>query len=118
MPYLYHRLVQVVGEDETSRLSPLRKISVREFNGESQITIGGVNCLDYMLLHKKYIMKEEPSYKLGDIGTKYVGLGKIEYEGNLNTLFRDDLDKFIEYNLRDVEIIEALEDKLKFINFL
>ena len=116
MPYLYHRLVQVVGEDETSRLSPLRKISVREFNGESQITIGGVNCLDYMLLHKKYIMKEEPSYKLGDIGTKYVGLGKIEYEGNLNTLFRDDLDKFIEYNLRDVEIIEALEDKLKFIN--
>jgi DNA polymerase elongation subunit (family B) len=116
MPYLYHRLMQVVGEDETSRLSPLRKISVREFNGESQITIGGVNCLDYMLLHKKYIMKEEPSYKLGDIGTKYVNLGKIEYEGNLNTLFRDDLDRFIEYNLRDVEIIEALEDKLKFIN--
>jgi len=116
MPYLYHRLMQVVGEEETSRLSPIRKISVREFNGESQITIGGVNCLDYMLLHKKYIMKEESSYKLGDIGTKYVGLGKIEYEGNLNTLFRDDLDKFIEYNLRDVEIIEALEDKLKFIN--
>ena len=116
MPYLYHRLMQVVGEEETSRLSPIRKISVREFNGESQITIGGVNCLDYMLLHKKYIMKEEPSYKLGDIGTKYVNLGKIEYEGNLNTLFRDDLNAFIDYNLRDVEIIEALEDKLKFIN--
>jgi DNA polymerase elongation subunit (family B) len=116
MPYLYHRLVQVVGIEETSRLSPIRKVSQREFNGESQITIGGVNCLDYMLLHKKYIMKEEPSYKLGDIGTKYVNLGKIEYEGNLNTLFRDDLNAFIDYNLRDVEIIEALEGKLKFIN--
>ncbi len=56
------------------------------------------------------------TYKLGDIGTRYVNLGKIEYEGNLNTLFRDDINKFIDYNLRDVEIIEALEDKLKFIN--
>jgi DNA polymerase elongation subunit (family B) len=61
-------------------------------------------------------MKEEPSYKLGDIGTKYVGLGKIEYEGNLNTLFKNDINSFIDYNLRDVEIIEALEGKLKFID--
>ena len=116
MPYLYFRIKQVVGEDEVLRLSPIKKVTAREFNGENQITIGVVNCLDYMLLHKKYIMKEEPSYKLGDIGTRYVNLGKIEYEGNLNTLFRDDINKFIDYNLRDVEIIEALEDKLKFIN--
>jgi DNA polymerase elongation subunit (family B) len=116
IPYLYFRLLQVVGENEVSRLSPLKKVQYSDFNGENQITIAGVNHLDYMLLHKKYIMKEEPSYKLGDIGTKYVNLGKIEYEGNLNTLFRDDLNAFIDYNLRDVEIIEALEDKLKFIN--
>ena len=115
IPYLYFRLKQIVGEDEVLRLSPIRKINVREFNDDNQITIGGINHLDYMLLLKKYIMKEEPSYKLGDIGTKYVNLGKIEYEGNLNTLFRDDINKFIDYNLRDVEIIERLEDKLKFI---
>ena len=116
MPYLYFRIKQIVGEEEVLRLSPIGRVEAREFNGENQIKIGGVNHLDYMLLHKKYIMKEEPSYKLGDIGTKYVNLGKIEYEGNLNTLFRDDLNAFIDYNLRDVEIIEALEDKLKFIN--
>jgi DNA polymerase elongation subunit (family B) len=80
-----------------------------------QLTIGGINHLDYMLLHKKYIAKEEPSYKLGDIGEKYVKLGKIEYEGNLNILFKTDINKFIDYNLRDVEIIEKLEEKLKFI---
>jgi DNA polymerase elongation subunit (family B) len=116
IPYLYFRLLQVVGEDEVNRLSPLKKVQYSDFNGENQIRIAGVNHLDYMLLHKKYIMKEEPSYKLGDIGTKYVDLGKIEYEGNLNTLFRDDINAFIDYNLRDVEIIEALEAKLKFIN--
>jgi DNA polymerase elongation subunit (family B) len=115
IPYLYYRLSSVVG-NEVNRLSPLGIIDEREFNGENQITIAGVNHLDYMLLHKKYIMKEEPSYKLGDIGLKYVNLGKIEYEGNLNTLFRDDPEKFIDYNLRDVEIIEALEGKLKFID--
>jgi len=115
IPYIYYRLKQVVGEEQVSRLSPIKKISVREFAGEIKITIGGINHLDYMLLHKKYIMKEEPSYKLGDIGTKYVNLGKIEYEGNLNTLFKNDINAFIEYNLRDVEIIEKLEEKLKFI---
>ena len=115
VPYLYFRIKQILGENEVLRLSPIRKVNYRDFAGEHQITIGGVNHLDYMLLHKKYIMKEEPSYKLGDIGEKYVKLGKIEYEGNLNTLFKTDINKFIDYNLRDVEIIEKLEEKLKFI---
>ncbi len=116
VPYLYFRIKQILGEKEVLRLSPIRKINSREYNGELQITIGGINHLDYMLLHKKYIMKEEPSYKLGDIGTKYVDLGKIEYEGNLNTLFKNDIHEFINYNLRDIEILEALEAKLKFID--
>ena len=115
IPYLYFRLLKIIGEEETLRLSPIRKINNREFKGENQITIGGINHLDYMLLHKKYIMKEEPSYKLGDIGEKYIDLGKIEYEGNLNTLYKTDLNKFIDYNLRDVEILEKLDEKLKFI---
>ena len=114
IPYLYFRFQQVV-KDEVTRLSPIGKVNYREFAGETQIVIGGINHLDYMLLHKKYIMKEESSYKLNDIGLKYVNLGKVEYEGNLNTLFKNDLNKFIDYNLRDVEIIEQLEDKLKFI---
>jgi len=62
-----------------------------------------------------YNPKNEPSYKLGDIGTKYVNLGKIEYEGNLDRLFREDVNKYIEYNIRDVEIIIELEKKFKFI---
>jgi len=116
IPYLYYRIQSVVG-DQANRLSPLNKVEAYvDYNNENQVKLAGVNHLDYMLLHKKYIMKEEPSYKLGDIGTKYVNLGKIEYEGNLNTLFRDDINRFIDYNLRDVEIIEALENKLKFID--
>ncbi len=68
-----------------------------------------------MLLFKKFITKQEPSYRLGDIGKKYAKLEKIEYQGSLDKLFKEDIHTFIEYNLRDVEIIVELEKRLKFI---
>ena len=114
IPYLYYRIKKRLG-DEVNRLSPVGKVEEIPSQPNSPIRIGLVNCLDFMHLLRKYIMKEESSYKLGDIGTKYAKLGKIEYNGNLDTLFREDPIKFIDYNIRDVEIIEALEEKLKFI---
>jgi DNA polymerase elongation subunit (family B) len=116
IPYLYYRLCNVLGRTEALRLSPLRKLNFTEWDTAQPIELGGINHLDYMLLFKKFIVKQEPSYKLGDIGTKYVKLGKVEYDGNLNRLFQEDINKFIEYNLRDVEIIIELEKKLKFID--
>jgi DNA polymerase elongation subunit (family B) len=115
IPYLYYRLCNVLGNEEASRLSPLRKFTFTEWDQAQPIEIGGINHLDYLLLFKKYNPKNEPSYKLGDIGTKYVKLGKVEFEGNLDKLFKEDVNKFIEYNLRDVEIIIELEKKFKFI---
>jgi DNA polymerase elongation subunit (family B) len=116
IPYLYFRMSSVVGKDQAKRLSPLGVVQVQDWNPKVlSVRLAGINHLDYMLLHKKYIMKEEPSYKLGAIGEKYVKLGKIEYEGNLNQLFQKDKNLFIDYNLRDVEILEKLEEKLKFI---
>ena len=122
IPYLYHRICRVLGEEKAKELSPLGIVSTQDFfnkkaqTNESVVNIAGVNHLDYMLLHKKYIMKQESSYKLGDIGEKYVKLGKVEYEGSLDKLFRDDVHKFIEYNLRDVEILIELDKKLQFID--
>jgi DNA polymerase elongation subunit (family B) len=116
VPYMYYRMCNVLGKEQASRLSPLRKLNFTEWDQSQPIELGGINHLDYMLLFKKYIVKQEPSYKLNDIGEKYVKLNKIEYEGSLDRLFQTDINKFIEYNLRDVEIIIALENKLKFID--
>lgn len=116
IPYLYYRIRNVFGEETANLLSPIKKISISPNNFDNPITIGGINSLDFMRLTKKYITKEEPSYKLGDIGIKYADLGKIEYEGNLDQLFLIDPEKYIDYNIRDVEIIKALENKLQFIN--
>jgi DNA polymerase elongation subunit (family B) len=116
IPYLYHRIKNVLGEEQACRLSPLKRVDDTEFLGVKTTEIAGVNHLDYMLLFKKYITAQEPSYALGNIGEKYVDMGKIEYLGSLDKLFKDDIETFINYNIRDVEIIVALEDKLKFID--
>jgi len=120
MPYLYHRINKVLGNDMGNYLSPIQKVNISNMTTkdgfEEFLNIGGVNHLDYMNLFKKFITKQEPSYALGNIGEKYVKLGKIDYHGSLDRLFAEDVDKFIEYNIRDVEIIVELEKSLKFID--
>jgi DNA polymerase elongation subunit (family B) len=115
VPFLYYRIENQLGASEAARMSPLRKVKFGTYAHDAPVELAGLNHLDYMLLFKKYNPKQEPSYKLGDIGEKYVGLAKIEYEGNLDRLFQEDINKFIEYNIRDVEILIELEKKFKFI---
>jgi DNA polymerase elongation subunit (family B) len=116
MPYLYCRILNVFGYETANLLSPLKKVINRPSESQNPLTIAGIASLDYMRLTKKYILKEEPSYKLEDIGMKYAKMGKIEYEGNLDKLFKEDVHKFIDYNIRDVEIIEELEKNMKFLD--
>jgi DNA polymerase elongation subunit (family B) len=115
VPFLYYRISKVLGEKQALRLSPIGKVKINERDVEQPVELCGLNHLDYMLLYKKFVTKQEPSYKLDDIGIRYVKLGKVEYEGSLDRLFREDVNKFIEYNIRDVEIIIKLEEKFKFI---
>ena len=121
IPYLYHRMRNVLSYEEANKLSPIGIVKYKKpeniywAHRDMYVDIAGVESLDYMRLHKKYHWKDEPSYKLESIGEKYAGLGKIDYEGNLDTLFRDDIDKFIEYNFRDVEILVKLEEKLQYL---
>ena len=116
MPYLYCRILNVFGNETANMLSPIQKVINRPSESMNPLTIAGVSSLDYMRLTKKYILKEEPSYKLEDIGIKYAKMGKIEYEGNLDQLFKEDINKFIDYNIRDVEILEELEKNMKFLD--
>lgn len=119
IPYLYFRICNVLGEDWGDYLSPIGKIRCKKDNdwwdSDQYVEICGVESLDYMKLHRKYYWKDEPSWKLEDIGQKWVGIAKIKYEGNLNNLYEDDLEKYVEYNFRDVEILKALDEKLQYI---
>ena len=69
----------------------------------------------YIRLKYRSCLYVQPCFPVTILGTKYVKLGKIDYEGSLDKLFVEDVDKFIDYNLRDVEIIVELEKAQKYI---
>jgi DNA polymerase elongation subunit (family B) len=114
IPYLYNRLSKVLGEEFANALSP---IQIVKYNPNKKMyRIAGVSSLDYMDLYRKFTYTQQSSYRLDHIGTIEVGLGKVEYEGTLDDLYRDDIDRFIEYNLNDVEIVKALDQKFKLLD--
>ena len=69
-----------------------------------------------LLMYKNFTFSSKPSYRLDDIGNFLRLVLKIEYEGTLNDLYENHLEKFIEYNIHDVRIVKKLDDKLDFID--
>jgi DNA polymerase elongation subunit (family B) len=121
IPYLVNRIKNVLGEDFSKRLSPWNYLDTRTvvIMGRDQMTYmpSGISVLDYIELYKKFAPggQSQESYKLDYIASVEVNERKIQYDGNLHTLYRDNYQKFIEYNIKDVKLVEKLEDKLKLI---
>ena len=117
IPYLYYRLCNVFDKEVANMLSPIGIVyDESNWNKDSWLRIAGTESLDYMKLHKKFSFKDEPSFKLDALGKKYANLEKIEYDGSLDRLFREDKQKFIAYNFRDVEILKALDEKFQYLS--
>ena len=116
IPYLYNRTTVAVNQEMANCLSPIGEVNWSTF--KNRYKIAGVSCLDYLAIYKLFTYNEQSSYRLDAIGQFEVGIGKVEYDGTLNDLYRDDIDKFIEYNLNDVVIVKELNDKLKFIDLV
>lgn len=123
IPYIINRFNKIIGEDETRKLSPWNNIYERKvvFKGQEKILykITGVAQLDYIELYKWYAPggKSQESYKLDNIASVELGENKLSYDeyDNLHQLYRLNYQKFIEYNIKDVELIVKLEDKLKLV---
>jgi len=123
LKFLNGRFRKILGDDEAKKLSPWNYITERKayVNNRQLIdyTLVGVSSLDYIELYKWYAPggKSQESYRLDNIAQVELGEGKIAYEeyDNLHTLYRLNYQKFIEYNIKDVELIIKLEDKLKLL---
>jgi DNA polymerase elongation subunit (family B) len=113
VPYLYNRASQVVGQNVANLLSPISQVHWSDFH--KRYKIAGVNILDYLALYKRYTFSERPSYRLDDICEYEIGEKKVAYEGTLNDLYKNELEKFVQYNLQDVKLVKKLDDKLDFI---
>jgi DNA polymerase I len=58
------------------------------------------------------------NYKLAFISQEELGVTKIDLPLKFNEMYWKMLNKTIEYNIRDTELIERLDEKLKHINLL
>ena len=113
-PMLYNRIKRLLGIQHANRLSPIGQCFWSPYR--KRFFMAGVSYLDYLSLYKNFTYSELDSYRLDSIAQRELGKGKIEYEGNLDILFKDDIEKFIEYNLVDVELVVGFEEKLQFID--
>ena len=116
IPYLHSRTTRVLGQQISNCLSPIGEVYYNE--RQDRFKIAGVSCLDYLKLYRLFTYTQQSSYRLDFIGKLEVNMGKIEYEGTLQDLYETDINKYIEYNLNDVQIVKALDDKLKLIDLV
>ena len=124
IPYIVNRMAKVLGIHEINKLSPWqlqlehRKI-VRRGSENDVYEIPGIQTLDYMELFQKfgYTYGPQESYALNHIAYVVLGEKKLSYEeeGSLKNLYKEDHQKYIDYNMKDVELVDRLEEKMGLI---
>jgi DNA polymerase elongation subunit (family B) len=119
IPYIHNRMKNLLSEDDANSMSHWGFVMDKEVNqkyGKGKIkSISGSTILDYMTLYKKFSFTPQENYRLNTVATYELDLGKIDYSGSLLDLYKTDYEKFIDYNIRDVELVNMMDDKLKFI---
>ena len=121
IPYIVNRIKNLFNEKEARRLSPWHILDEKivEFRGKENQSYNpaGISVLDYYQLYRKFMFGNQESYKLDFIAQVELGEKKIDYSeyGNLLELYKNNYQKFIEYNIHDTVLVDRLEDKLKFL---
>ena len=121
IPYIVNRMKYL--DLEYKHLSPVKRVYDKNviIAGRDNMcySIIGMSVLDYLDLYKKYTYKNRESYRLDYIGQVELGMGKITDEAVAGyDLYKTDYQKFIEYNIKDVEIVKKLDDKMKLLDLL
>ena len=124
IPYLVNRITKLEGEKVARRLSPWnvlqdKVIDIGLGRRSKGWNIFGIATLDMMALYKKYAPggQSQESYRLDNIAHVELGERKLSYEeyGSLHNLYKEDYQKFIDYNIKDVDLVDRIDDKGKFI---
>jgi DNA polymerase elongation subunit (family B) len=121
IPYLVRRISRILSKSTTDRLSPWRLIEERDVEMYGKVTkmftLVGISVLDYLQLYRKFMFSMSESYKLDYIASVELGETKLDYSeyDSLHDLYVRNFEKFIDYNIHDVVLVDRLDDKLKFI---
>jgi len=120
MPYLMNRMRYIFDNDTINKMSPWNYVNADriQFGQKNQQiwNILGVSVLDYFDLYRKFTYVRQESYKLNYIAKVELGESKLDnpYE-TFKDFYTKDYQRFVEYNIQDVELVDRLEDKMKLI---
>lgn len=122
IPYLVNRITKRLDKKRAAKLSPfgqIRQITLRRFDSEYiSYSIAGVNNLDYRELYRKNVLEPLESYRLDYVAEIELGERKLDYSEyrNLWQMYQKNHQKFIEYNVHDVRLVDRLEAKKRIID--
>ena len=122
IPYLFNRFKYIMGEEYLNQFSPWgvvtssTSLSLGYNRTQNYYDILGIDTLDYLDLYRKHTFIRRESYKLDYIGEVELGENKTEnpYD-TFKEFYSNDYQRFVEYNIQDVELVDKLEDKMKLI---
>lgn len=123
IPYLINRVNRVMNEDWVKRFSPWGVVQYRSIAVKGKdldaYEIYGISQLDYLDLFQKfgYVYGTQESYRLDHIAHVILGERKLSYEehGSLHGLYENDFQKFIDYNVRDVILVDKIEQQTRLL---
>jgi len=122
IPYLVRRLERILGEKLMKRISPWGLVTEDEvyISGRKHVSydVGGITQLDYLNLYKKFTYTNQESYRLDHIAFVELGQNKLDHSefDTFKDFYTKGWQKFVEYNIIDVELVDRLEDKMKLID--
>ena len=122
VPYICNRLDRILGTKETKLFSPWKLLSSREIyiQGRKNISydVSGITVLDYLDLYRKFTYTNQESYRLDHIALVELGSKKLDHSefDTFKEFYTQDWQKFVEYNIHDVRLVDQLEDKMKLMD--
>jgi len=125
IPYLVNRIVKILGQKMANKLSPWGWYKENEINllgnRKQQIfDLVGISSIDYMDAYKKFTYVNQESYSLNHIAYTELGEKKLDYSeySSLHELYKTNFQKFVDYNVHDVVLLERLEEKMKLLEMI
>ena len=125
IPYIVNRIVKVLGEKMAKKLSPwgwYKENEINLFGNRKQqvFDLVGISSIDYMDAYKKFTYVNQESYSLNHIAYAELGEKKLDYSeySSLHELYKTNFQKFVDYNVHDVVLLERLEEKMKLLEMI
>lgn len=121
IPYLLNRIKEILSVKDFKRISPWKSIKQKTVNYKNKdhlvYDIVGISTVDYMELYQKFTYVTRESYSLNNIARIELNETKTSYDEyeSISEFYKKNFQKFVQYNIQDVELVVKLESKLKLL---